>query len=81
MSRARQALRVRAAGTEVVLVQPTGRDLEVMGNNLMSGKRRNEVIALAVETVREQLQAPEVQELISGLPQGAADKIHRPDER
>src|SRR5262245_4497753 len=32
-----EAKRVRAAGTEVVLVQPTGRDLEVMGNNLMSG--------------------------------------------
>jgi NTE family protein len=76
-----EAKRVRAEGTEVVLVQPTGRDLEVMGTNLMSGRRRNDVITLAIETVREQLRAPEVQELLTGLPQGAADKIHRPDER
>jgi len=76
-----EAKRVRAEGTEVVLVQPTGRDLEVMGTNLMSSRRRNDVITLAIETVREQLRAPEVQELLSDLPRGAADKIHRPDER
>jgi NTE family protein len=72
---------VRAAGTDVVLVQPTGRDLEVMGTNLMSGKRRNDVITMAIETVRAQLRAPEVQDLLSGLPKGTPDKVHRPDER
>ena len=76
-----EAKRLRAAGTEVVLVQPTGDDLAVMGTNLMSTKRRNEVIAVATRTVTEQLRAPEVRELLSGLPRGAPEKTHRPDER
>ena len=76
-----EAKRLRAAGTEVVLIQPTGDDLAVMGTNLMSTKRRNEVIAVATRTVAEQLRAPEVQELLAGLPRGAPEKVHRPDER
>ena len=74
-----EAKRVRAAGTECVLIQPTGDDLAVMGPNLMSTSRRNEVIAVATRTVTEQLRAPEVQELLTGLPQGAPEKVHRPD--
>jgi hypothetical protein len=50
----------RAAGTECVLIQPTADDLAVMGPNLMSTSRRNEVIAVATRTVTEQLRAPEV---------------------
>jgi NTE family protein len=76
-----EAKRVRAAGTEVVLIQPTRDDLAVMGTNLMSTKRRNEVIAVATRTVTEQLRAPEVRELLAGLPKGAPEKIHRPDQR
>jgi len=76
-----EAKRVQAAGTEVVLIQPTGEDLAVMGPNLMSTRRRNEVIAVATRTVAEQLRAPEVQELLADLPKGAPEKIHRPDER
>jgi NTE family protein len=76
-----EAKRVRADGTEVVLIQPTGDDLAVMGPNLMSSARRNEVIAVAARTVAEQLRAPEVRELLDRLPQGAPEKIHRPDER
>jgi NTE family protein len=76
-----EAKRLRAAGTEVVLLQPTGDDLAVMGPNLMSNKRRNEVIAVATRTVAEQLRAPEVRELLADLPKGAPEKIHRPDER
>jgi hypothetical protein len=53
----------------------------VMGPNLMSTSRRNEVIAVATRTVTEQLRAPEVQELLTALPQGAPEKIHRPDAR
>jgi hypothetical protein len=30
--------------------------------------------------VTEQLSAPEVRELLTGLPQGAPEKVHRPDE-
>jgi NTE family protein len=76
-----EAKRLRADGTEVVLIQPTGDDLAVMGPNLMSGRRRNEVIAVATRTVTEQLRAPEVRELLEGLPKGAPEKIHRPDQR
>jgi len=76
-----EAKRLRAAGTEVVLLQPTGDDLAVMGTNLMSTKRRNEVIAVATRTVAEQLRAPEARELLTGLPRGAPEKTHRPDER
>jgi NTE family protein len=76
-----EAKRLRVAGTEVVLLQPTGDDLAVMGPNLMSTKRRNEVIAVATRTVAEQLRAPEVRELVEDLPKGAPEKIHRPDER
>ena len=76
-----EAKRVRAAGTDVVLIQPTGDDLAVMGTNLMSTGRRNEVIAVATRTVTEQLRAPEVGELLAELPKGAPEKVHRPDER
>jgi NTE family protein len=76
-----EAKRVRAAGTEVVLIQPTRDDLAVMGTNLMSSKRRNEVIAVATRTVAEQLRTPEARELLAGLPKGAPEKVHRPDER
>jgi NTE family protein len=76
-----EAKRLRAGGTDVVLVQPTRDDLAVMGANLMSTRRRNEVIAVATRTVTEQLRAPEVRELLAGLPRGAPEKTHRPDER
>jgi NTE family protein len=76
-----EAKRLRAAGADVVLIQPTGDDLAVMGANLMSNTRRNEVIAVATRTVAEQLRAPEVRELVAELPKGAPEKIHRPDER
>ncbi|MGA2321618.1 MAG: patatin-like phospholipase family protein, partial [Solirubrobacteraceae bacterium] len=38
-----EAKRLRAAGTDVVLLQPTVHDLDVMGSNLMSRSRRNDV--------------------------------------
>ena len=37
-----EARRLRDEGTDVVLLQPTRRDLEVMGPNLMSRARRVE---------------------------------------
>ncbi len=53
-----EAKRVRAGGTEVVLIQPVAEDLAVMGTNLMSGRRRHEVIETAVGTVTEALASP-----------------------
>jgi NTE family protein len=73
-----EAKKLRAAGTEVVLIQPTGKDLEVMGPNLMSRKRRHDVIRTAIETVGARLREPELAELLSGLPQGAPERLRRP---
>lgn len=50
-----EAKRLRGEGTEVVLVQPTRRDLEVMGNNLMNRGRRTEVAEMAVRTTALEL--------------------------
>jgi NTE family protein len=46
---------LRAEGTEVVVLQPTAEDLEVMGTNLMSRARRAEVVERAMETTARQL--------------------------
>ena len=73
-----EAKRVRAGGTEVVLIQPTTEDLEVIGRNLMSGRRRNEVIETAMRTVAEAVRERRVAELLAGLPEGEPHKIARP---
>ena len=70
---------MRAAGAEVLLIQPEADDLAVMGSNLMSGKRRHEVIETAIETVGRQLEKPHARELLADLPPGEPHKIRRPD--
>ena len=67
------------AGIEVVLIQPTGEDLEAMGPNLMSPRRRNQVIEVARRTVAEQLDEPRNRKLLAGLPAGDPRKVHRPE--
>lgn len=73
-----EAKRLRAEGTEVVLVQPTERDLRAMGVNLMRAGNRNEVIAIAKETVAEQLAEPGIADLLADLPVGDPDMISQP---
>jgi NTE family protein len=73
-----EAKKVRARGTGVALIQPTARDLRAMGRNLMRPERRREVIDTASETVAEQLRAPELAELLDGLPEGEPHKVRRP---
>jgi NTE family protein len=73
-----EARRLRQAGTELVLVQPTREDLDAMGVNLMSTRRRHEVIETAIRTVTAQLRVPAVRELLRGLPPGEPHKIERP---
>lgn len=73
-----EAKRLRAEGTEVVLVQPLADDLAVMGNNLMSGRRRDEVIETAVRTVAQQLREPRTKAALADLPQGESHKIAQP---
>lgn len=51
----REARALRAEGTEVVLLQPTAEDLDIMGANLMDGRRRAEAAATAMETTRRAL--------------------------
>jgi NTE family protein len=73
-----EARKLRAAGTEVVLVQPTGEDLALMGANLMSRRNRHPVIETAIRTVGEQLRRPENRDLLAGLPRGAPYAVRRP---
>jgi NTE family protein len=72
-----EAKRLRAAGIEVILIQPTVLDLDVMGGNLMSGKRRHEVIETAVGTVTEHLRESGVGDRLSELPKGDPRLTHR----
>ena len=63
-----EAKKLRAAGTEVVLIQPTEEDLRAMGPNLMSRRRRQLVIETAIETVARRLAEPGVSDLLRHLP-------------
>jgi NTE family protein len=73
-----EAKRLRAAGIEVLMLQPTARDLAIMGGNLMSSKRRHQVIERAIETVTEQLRASELGARLAGLPAGDSALVRRP---
>jgi NTE family protein len=74
-----EAKKLGARGIDVVLIQPTGEDLEAMGPNLMSPRRRNQVIEVARRTVAEQLDEPRNRKLLAGLPAGDPRKVHRPE--
>ena len=74
-----ESKKLRAAGIEVLLIQPTGEDLEAMGPNLMSPRRRNQVIEVARRTVADQLDEPANRELLADLPAGDTLKLRRPD--
>src|SRR3954469_13840574 len=74
-----EAKKLRAAGTEVVLIQPTAEDHAAMGPNLMSTRNRNPVIQTAIRTVTQQLRAPECAELLADLPPGNPYRVRRPD--
>lgn len=74
----REARRVREGGTEVVLIQPSVHDLDAMGTNLMNGRRRNEVIDVAVRTVGERLRAPELRARLRDLPAGSGPLVREP---
>jgi NTE family protein len=73
-----EAKRLRAAGAEVVLIQPTVHDLDVMGTNLMSRRRRHEVIETAVQTVTEHLHESPLGERLAELPHGLPRLVRRP---
>jgi NTE family protein len=75
-----EAKKLRSAGAEVVLIQPMSEDLEAMGPNLMSRRRRNRVIEIARQTVAEQLREPATRALLDALPRARrTEKVRRPD--
>jgi NTE family protein len=74
-----EAKKVRRYGTAVVVIEPNDEDRGVMGNNLMSGERRHEMIETASRTVAEQLRGPELRDRLEGLPEGEPHKLRRPE--
>jgi NTE family protein len=74
-----EAKKVRAKGTEVVLIQPIADDLALMGRNLMRRKGRHDVIITARQTVAEQLRRSEPADLLGELPKGEPHKIAKPE--
>jgi NTE family protein len=77
-----EAKRLREAGVEVVLIQPTADDLRVMGSNLMNRRRRPEVVKAAVRTVTEKLRkTPLGERLAEVLEPGDPLLVRRPEER
>jgi NTE family protein len=73
-----EAKKLREAGTRVVLIQPTAEDVELMGPNLMSTRRRHDVVETAIRTVGEQLREPGVRGLLRKLPPGEPERVRRP---
>ena len=74
-----EARRLREAGIEVLLVQPTSEDHEVMGANLMSRRNRNAVIDTALRTVPHQLAQLDNADLLSKLAPGNPYRVRRPE--
>ena len=73
-----EAKRLRANGIEVEMIQPTMADLDVMGGNLMSGRRRHEVIETAVRSVTMHLRDSGVGSRLAELPAGDLRAVRRP---
>ncbi len=73
-----EAKRVRGAGTEVVLIQPTLEDLTAMGPNLMGSRRRPRVLEVAARTMADQLEATGLRERLAGAPRGRSELLRRP---
>ena len=76
-----EAARVRGAGAEVLLIQPTVHDLDAMGTNLMNRGRRNAVVETAARTVAEHLRESPVGERLRQLPAGIPELVARPTGR
>jgi len=73
-----EAKRLRAAGIDVVLIQPTVHDLDAIGSNLMSSRRRHHVTETAVRTVTEHLRNSPLGAQLAKLPASDPRLVHRP---
>ena len=68
----REVRRLRRAGAQVVVVQPSGADLDVMGFNPMHGGRIHDVVESVAASVRERLERqPGLVDLLGGARSGA----------
>ena len=74
----KEAKLVRASGAGVVLIQPSIQDLDAMGTNLMSAKRRGQVIEVAAQTVAVHLRQAEIRAQLRDLPAGEPTLVRRP---
>jgi NTE family protein len=74
----REAKSVRASGAEVLLIQPKLQDLDAMGTNLMSARRRDRVIEVAAQTVADHLREPDTRARLRDLPAGDTMLVRRP---
>jgi NTE family protein len=74
----REARRVLAAGTDVVVLQSNVVDLDAMGTNLMSRRRRHDVVETAVRSVTEHLRKSGLSERLQCLPAGQPAAVNRP---
>lgn len=77
----REARRVVEGGTDVVLLQPNVVDLDAMGTNLMSRRRRHEVVETAVRSVTDHLRESGLAERLQSLPPGHPAAVRRPRGR
>jgi NTE family protein len=75
---AHEERKVRRYGTEVVVIEPSGEDLAVMGRNWMNAERRQRVIETARRTVADKLRGARMRALLADLPDGEPHKIERP---
>jgi NTE family protein len=62
-----EARQLRAGGTRVALIEPVAEDLQVIGHNLMNAQRRNEVLEVALRTVRQQLRSTALRGAVATL--------------
>jgi NTE family protein len=63
----REVRAIRAAGTQVLILQPTAEDLEVMGPNAMNPARRTSVAKQARTTTLQRLTHPAAADLVARL--------------
>jgi len=70
------AARLRRRGTQVVIFEPSAADLDVMGSNFMSTRRRHQVIESALKSVTLTIGRRQAQ--LEGLPKGDPGRVRRP---
>jgi NTE family protein len=78
---AQEAQKLRDAGTRVLVLQPRSADVELMGLNLMNGRRRLEVMEQARRTVAADLRRLRTRPYLLPKPSRRARRQRRPTGR